>query len=273
MSMCLDVTGLTKDNVNARKDLTDLCDHPNMEARPNARGNLRRIKAPYCLKPTQRKEVPRWLKTLKFLDCYATNIIRAVNVGTSKLNGLKSHDYHIFIERLMPVMFYGYFNPDLWKMFAKLSYFYRHICAKQLSKAMMKRLEEFAALVCKMETVFPPGWFNAMQYLLVHLPWEARDGGPMQFWWIYSQERELKKQRYTVHNKVRVEGCIAEAFAYKEITNFSSMYFACTNNMNALTTWYHVVRDVPLSKLSIFQWKGAGVGAIRSGTIPCFICT
>jgi hypothetical protein len=74
MSMCLDVTGYTKDNVNARKDLADLCGRPNMEARPNARGNLRRTKAPYCLKPTKRKEVLRWLKTLKFVDRYAANI-------------------------------------------------------------------------------------------------------------------------------------------------------------------------------------------------------
>jgi hypothetical protein len=37
----------------------------------------------------------------------------------------------------MPVMFRCYFDADLWKLFAKLSYFYRHICAKQVSKAMM----------------------------------------------------------------------------------------------------------------------------------------
>jgi hypothetical protein len=74
MSMYLDVTRFTKDNVNARKDLADLCDHPNMEARPNARGILRRTKAPYCLKPTERKEVLRWLRTMKFLDRSVANI-------------------------------------------------------------------------------------------------------------------------------------------------------------------------------------------------------
>jgi hypothetical protein len=37
-----------------------------------------------------------------------------------------------------------------------------------------------------------------------------------------------------VHNKARVEGCIAEAFACKEISNFSSMYFSCANNVNAV---------------------------------------
>jgi hypothetical protein len=60
--------------VNARKDLANLCDHPNMEAKLNARGNLRRINAPYCLKLIERKEVLRWLKTLKFPDRYVTNI-------------------------------------------------------------------------------------------------------------------------------------------------------------------------------------------------------
>jgi hypothetical protein len=127
---------------------------------------------------------------------------------------------------------------------------------------MMQRLEkEIIVLVCKMEKVFPPRWFNSMQHLLVHLPWETRVRGPVQFRWMYSQERELKKFRYTVRSKSKAEGCIAEAFTCKEITNFSSMYFSCANNANAPITRYHVVRDVPLSELSSFQWKGKGVGA------------
>jgi hypothetical protein len=68
-------------------------------------------------------------------------------------------------------MFDGYFKADLWKMFTELSHFYRQICAEQVSKVMMPRLEkQIVVLVCKMKTVFPPGWFNAMQHLLVHLP-------------------------------------------------------------------------------------------------------
>jgi hypothetical protein len=111
MSMCLDVTGLMKDNINARKDLASLCDCPSLEAKPNGRGKLDRTTAPYCLKMIERKEVSRWLKTLKFLDRYVTNIEQEVNVGTGKLNGLKSQDYHIFIERLMLVMSIAILKP------------------------------------------------------------------------------------------------------------------------------------------------------------------
>jgi hypothetical protein len=114
------------------------------------------------------------------------------------------------MESLLSVMLRGYLDTDLWEMFVELSYFYRQLCAKQVSKMMMQKFEKkIPILVCKMKKVFPPGWFNAMQYLLVHLPCEAKVGGPVQFRWMYSQERELKKLRATVHNKARVEGCIA----------------------------------------------------------------
>jgi hypothetical protein len=82
------------------------------------------------------------------------------------------------MERLLPTMLHGYFDTDLWKMFAELSYFYMQLCAKQVSKMMMQKFKkEISILVYKMEKVFPPGWFNAMQHLLVHLPWEAKVGG------------------------------------------------------------------------------------------------
>jgi hypothetical protein len=74
ISMCLDVTSFSKDNMNERKDLVALCDHPLLEVKTNPKGNLTRPRAPYCLKPTKRKEILKWLKKLKFPDCYAANI-------------------------------------------------------------------------------------------------------------------------------------------------------------------------------------------------------
>jgi hypothetical protein len=70
---------------------------------------------------------------------------------------------------------------------------------------------------------------------------------------MYCQARELKKLRVTVYNKARVEDCIAEAFTCKEIMNLSRKYFSHANNMNAYTTWYHIVEEVLLSELSNFH--------------------
>jgi hypothetical protein len=51
------ITGFSKDNMNAMKDLAALCNCPSLEAKTNAKGNLTRLQAPYCLKPTKRKEI------------------------------------------------------------------------------------------------------------------------------------------------------------------------------------------------------------------------
>jgi hypothetical protein len=62
ISMCLDVTGFSKDNMNARKDLVVLYDRPSLEVKKTANGNLTRPRAPYCLMLTERKEKLKWLK-------------------------------------------------------------------------------------------------------------------------------------------------------------------------------------------------------------------
>jgi hypothetical protein len=116
ISMCFDVTNFLEDNMNVRKDLATLCNRPSLESKTNAKGNLTRPRASCCLKPTERKEIVKWFKKLKFPDRYASNITRAVNVSTDELNGLKSHDYHIIIERLMLIMFHGYFNAGRYSL-------------------------------------------------------------------------------------------------------------------------------------------------------------
>jgi hypothetical protein len=57
-----------------------------------------------------------------------------VNVKDEKIHGLKSHDYHIIMERLVPVMLHGYLDDDIWEALAKLSYFYKQLCAKEIKK-------------------------------------------------------------------------------------------------------------------------------------------
>jgi hypothetical protein len=74
ISMCFDVTSFLKDNVNGRKDLAALCNHPSLEPKTNAKENLKRSWVPYCLKPIERNEILRWLKKLMFPDCYTSNI-------------------------------------------------------------------------------------------------------------------------------------------------------------------------------------------------------
>jgi hypothetical protein len=167
LSACMSFTDKTKDNHKATKDLALICNRPSLELKSHG-GKPR---APFCLKARDRKEVLIWLKNLKFPNGYAASFRRAVNLDTGKLSGVKSHDYHIFMKILIPVMFRGYLDDDVWTALAELSHFYRQLCAKEIKKDMMEKLEdEILVLLCKLEKIFPTGWFNSMQHLLVHLP-------------------------------------------------------------------------------------------------------
>jgi len=92
---------------------------------------------------------------------------------------MKSHDYFIWIERLLPAMVRGYVPEHVWLVLAELSYSFHQLCAKELTQTVIEDLERMApVLLCKLEKIFPPGFFNPMQHLILHLPYEARMGGP-----------------------------------------------------------------------------------------------
>jgi len=149
---------------------------------------------------------------LMFPDGYVANLRRGVNLNTLRVLGMKSHDYHIWIERLLPVMVRGYVHDHIWVMLVELSYFFRQLCAKEVSRSVLLALEAATpVLVCKLEKIFPPGFFLPMQHLIMHLPYEARMGGPVQGRWCYPIERCFKFLRRKCRNKAKIESSMSEA--------------------------------------------------------------
>jgi hypothetical protein len=126
----MDITGKTKDSFKAQRDIADICNRPSLEL--DERGGKPR--APFVLKVKDIKEVMRWIKRLKFPDSYAVRLKRCVNLTAGKIHGLKSHDYHIIMKRLLHVRLHEYLDDEIWKTLAELSYFYRQLCAKEIKK-------------------------------------------------------------------------------------------------------------------------------------------
>ena len=93
----MDISDKTKDNVKARVDQETLCDRPKLDMRPPRGGkSWRKPRAEFVLTRPQRREVLEWFQTLMFPDGYAANLRRGVNLSTMRINGLKSHDYHVY---------------------------------------------------------------------------------------------------------------------------------------------------------------------------------
>jgi hypothetical protein len=125
-------------------------------------GNWDMTRGPFCIDKKDKPITLQWFKEHKFPDGYAGNIRRGVNLTTKRILGLKSHDYHIFMECLLPIAFRGFLPNNTWICLAELSFYYRQLCSKELSKEVVCLLEQqVAVLVCKIENIFPPGFFQS----------------------------------------------------------------------------------------------------------------
>ena len=68
-------------------------------------------------------------------------------------------------------------------------FFKRFNLAIVITNNDMKRLEEDIPIVlCKLERIFQPSFFDSMEHLPIHLAYEVRVAGPVQYRWMYPFE-------------------------------------------------------------------------------------
>lgn len=184
----MNVKGKTKDNDKARKDIGIYCRRPDLLL-VEQNGKTLKPRANYTLSTDEAKSVYRWIKELKTPDGYCSNLARCADVENGRMHGMKSHDCHIFLECLLPIAFSALpthvLNPLI-----EVSQYFKNLCSSTLyDKDLIKMENDIPIILCKLEKVFPPGFFDSMEHLSVHLASEARLGGPVQYRWMYPFER------------------------------------------------------------------------------------
>ena len=102
MNTILDVQGKTKDNLKSRLDLIDICARPELHVDEHGKGPI----PIYRLDATAKEEFFDWIThSVKFPDGYASNLRNCIDRKKGKFTGLKSHDCHVMMQRLLPFAF------------------------------------------------------------------------------------------------------------------------------------------------------------------------
>ena len=165
----------------------EFCHRPELHRDENAN---KYPKSCYTLDKYGKKQLCKWIKKLKFPDGYVSNLGRCVDLSGNKLYGMKSHDCHIFMQRFILIAFRELLPANVWQALTELSIFFKDLTAIVITEDDMKRLEEDIPIVlCKLEHIFPPSFFDSMEHLSIHLAYEARVVGPVQYRWMYPFER------------------------------------------------------------------------------------
>lgn len=156
----------------------------------------------------------------------ASNISRCVPMKERKISGYKSHDAHFILQFLLQFAVVKTLKPEVAIPLMRLGAFFRGICGKVIELEDVEKLQkEIIEILCELEMIFPPAFFDIMVHLPIHLCKEIEFGGPVHLRWMFGIERYLCKLKSYVRNRSKPEGCVAEGYLVEECLTFCSRFF------------------------------------------------
>ncbi|CAH9068815.1 unnamed protein product [Cuscuta epithymum] len=145
----------------------------------------------------------------------------------------------------------------------RLGSFFQKVCSKVLSTSELDQLElEITEVLCDLEEIFLPCFFDIMLHLPIHLVREIRFGGPVHYRWMYFMERYLCKLKTYVRNRSRPEGSIAEGYLIEECLTFCTRYLKTGANRKLHTAPNNPKQDAN-DDLTIFNVTGIPLGGMK----------
>ncbi|KAL5566711.1 hypothetical protein UlMin_029875 [Ulmus minor] len=215
----------SKDTDNARRDLQNLGIRSELHLYEDG-NKLMKPATEYTFSEANRRKFCRFVRSVKFPDGFAANLRKNVAQNDSRIVGLKSHDCHVIMQRLLPVGCRSLVNKTISSTIIELCTFFYQLCARTVNVTdMVKAQDQLVIILCKLERIFPPAFFDIMSHLVLHLPEEAILGGPVFMRWMYPFERYLKRLKDYVRNAAKPEGSISEGYVVDEALTFCSRYF------------------------------------------------
>ncbi|GJT65784.1 hypothetical protein Tco_1017264 [Tanacetum coccineum] len=216
----------SKDTAKARQDLQMLGIRSGLWLGQTKNGKCLKPQAAYSFTPENRKKFCQYIKGVKLPDGFGSCFKHKVTDNDTNITGLKSHDCHIMMQRLLPYGLQNYLPDKIAKPIIDLCSLFKQICSATLMEDdMLKAQSKVVDILCNLELIYHHVFHNIMIHLVIYLPLEALEGGPIRPQWMFPFERFMKKLKGYVRNKAKPEGSIAEGYVAEEALTFSSHYF------------------------------------------------
>nr|XP_051197060.1 uncharacterized protein LOC127310421 [Lolium perenne] len=138
----MNIQGKTKDTVNSRLDLEDMGIRGDLHLQPVSADSFEMPQAWYTMSKQEKIAFCEFIKAVRFPDGYASNISKCVAADKCKLQGLKTHDYHILLQRILPAGLRGTIHEDIYEAVAELGNFFRESVLQNTEERRSDRLEK-----------------------------------------------------------------------------------------------------------------------------------
>nr|GEV30882.1 hypothetical protein [Tanacetum cinerariifolium] len=244
------LSGKTKDGVNARKDMVEMGIRNELAPQVTKETKMYLPSACYTLSKAKKTLFCKCLHGVKVPFGYSANIKNLVSMKDLKLLGMKSYDCHVLLTQMIPIAIRGVMPPLVRQTIIKLCLFFNMIHSKVIDHEKLDELQrDIIIILCQLEMYFPPSFFDVMVHLMSHIAEKIKLAGPVFLRYMYLFERYMGFLKGYVSNRYLPEGSIVQGYVAKEVVQF------CTNYMDD-------VADIGLSQPR-HQGRLDEVGTIR----------
>ncbi|GJV53250.1 hypothetical protein Tco_1448991 [Tanacetum coccineum] len=123
------ISGKTKYRWKSRKDLMEKGLKESLHLQED-RNSFIMPMACYHLTNDEKQKILDFLKSVKFLDGFASNISRCIKEEEFQLSHMKSHDFYVFIQQVFPLSIKGSLTREVRLVLYELSEFIQILCAR-----------------------------------------------------------------------------------------------------------------------------------------------
>jgi hypothetical protein len=214
-----------KDIVKVKRDLQrrNIQRHLWLTRNPRRAGKMLKPAAPYVLSDEEFTLFVDCIESLKMPTGHSFGFGK--HIRKKKLGGLKSHDYHVLMQQVLPLALRGLMKPGPRLAIMRMCKVFHRICTKVYNPAEFDSLEaDVAESKALLEMEFPLSFFDIMTHLLYHLVQELDMCGPVSSRWMYPIERYMKTLKAYVRNMARHEASMAEGYLKDECIGFITEY-------------------------------------------------
>ena len=131
----LGIEGKNKDTDKAQIDLQNMNFRHTLHLKQRPDGSYDKPRAFFSLSPNERDGFYDFLKSVKYPNGYAANISRLVNAKNGRLSGLKSHDCHVLLLRILPIGLREFADKDISIVLFELGNFFQDLCSRTLKRS------------------------------------------------------------------------------------------------------------------------------------------
>jgi hypothetical protein len=162
------------------------------------------------------------IESLKTPTGHSSNLKK--HIRSKKFGGLKSLNYHVLIQQLLPLALRGLLKPGPRMAVMRMCKVFRRICIKVYNPEFESLESNVVESLALQKIEFPPSFFDIMTHLPYHLVDKLDLYGPVTARWMYPVEKYMKTLKGYVWYMARPEASMVERYLKEECLGFVTEY-------------------------------------------------